>query len=397
VSSRAAKAAICAFALLAAPASAHALDAPGLAAALARQEAKLGPAAGAFVRDLGSGQTLFASRADLPLAPASNEKLLVTAAALLRLGPDATLPTTLVTAAQPVDGVVDGDVALVGGGDPYLHRADLAALAQEVAAAGITRISGDVLADDSLLDLRPGSYDSRWRYDSDLGAPLDALTVDRWRSSDPAIHAAAVLRAALHDAGVQVPGSVRRGRIPDAAVTLAAHASPPLSALIGDINEPSDNYAAELLLKVLGAKAGAAGTTFAGAAVVRSTLARLGVRATVYDGSGLSRADRVSPRSVETLLERVAARPEGEALAASLPVAGRTGTLAKRMRSTAARERCQAKTGTLIGVSALSGYCTTVGGARLAFSFLENRVCAVCAKRIEDRMVAALARYAPAR
>jgi D-alanyl-D-alanine carboxypeptidase/D-alanyl-D-alanine-endopeptidase (penicillin-binding protein 4) len=77
----------------------------------------------------------------------------------------------------------------------------------------------------------------------------------------------------------------------------------------------------------------------------------------------------------------------------SLAVAGRTGTLRKRMRRTAAAGRCRAKTGTLIGVSALSGYCTTATGHRVAFSFLENRVCNWCAKDVEDKMVATLARY----
>jgi D-alanyl-D-alanine carboxypeptidase/D-alanyl-D-alanine-endopeptidase (penicillin-binding protein 4) len=77
---------------------------------------------------------------------------------------------------------------------------------------------------------------------------------------------------------------------------------------------------------------------------------------------------------------------------ASLPVAGKSGTLRRRMRATAAAGRCQAKTGSLIGVSALSGYCTTTGGVRVAFSFVENRVCTSCAKRIEDRMVSAIAR-----
>ncbi len=77
---------------------------------------------------------------------------------------------------------------------------------------------------------------------------------------------------------------------------------------------------------------------------------------------------------------------------ASLPVAGRSGTLRTRMRGTAAAGRCAAKTGTLIGVSALSGYCTSTGGVRVAFSFIENRVCNYCAKKVEDRMVSAIAR-----
>jgi len=85
----------------------------------------------------------------------------------------------------------------------------------------------------------------------------------------------------------------------------------------------------------------------------------------------------------------------GGTLRYSLPVAGHTGTLASRMRRTAAAGNCQAKTGTLNGVSALSGYCTVSGDDTIAFSMIENRVCSYCAKRIEDRMAANIARYVP--
>jgi D-alanyl-D-alanine carboxypeptidase/D-alanyl-D-alanine-endopeptidase (penicillin-binding protein 4) len=150
-----------------------------------------------------------------------------------------------------------------------------------------------------------------------------------------------------------------------------------------------------MLVKDLGASFGSAGSTATGAAIVRATLGPLGLQPTVVDGSGLSRTDRVSPRELVTLLTAMAGRPEGAALRASLPVVGRTGTLATRMRGTAARDRCQAKTGTLIGVSALSGYCTTQGGDVVTFSFIENGMDSGHAKRVEDQMLPAIARYAP--
>jgi hypothetical protein len=109
-----------------------------------------------------------------------------------------------------------------------------------------------------------------------------------------------------------------------------------------------------MLLKDLGARFGSGGSTAAGAAVVRATLAQLHVKATLVDGSGLSRADHESPRQVVTLLR---AMHEDTAFVAALPVAGRTGTLALRMRHSAAQDHCQAKTGTLSNVSALAGYC----------------------------------------
>jgi D-alanyl-D-alanine carboxypeptidase/D-alanyl-D-alanine-endopeptidase (penicillin-binding protein 4) len=110
------------------------------------------------------------------------------------------------------------------------------------------------------------------------------------------------------------------------------------------------------------------------------------------DGSGLSRADRTTAQQVVRLLDRMNGQDTAATWRASLPVAGQTGTLRTRMRRTAAAGRCSAKTGTLIGVSALSGYCTTTGGRNVAFSFLENRVCNYCAKKVEDRMVSAIAR-----
>ena len=129
-------------------------------------------------------------------------------------------------------------------------------------------------------------------------------------------------------------------------------------------------------------------------AVVRQVVpARLGVAAQVFDGSGLSRADHVSARQLVGLLREMNASTVIRPFGASLPVAGASGTLRRRMRGTAAAGRCRAKTGTLRGVSALSGFCTAANGHLLAFSFIENRVNAYAAKQIEDRMVPEIARY----
>jgi serine-type D-Ala-D-Ala carboxypeptidase/endopeptidase (penicillin-binding protein 4) len=156
---------------------------------------------------------------------------------------------------------------------------------------------------------------------------------------------------------------------------------------------PSDNFLAEMLLKGLGARFGRTGSTAAGTAVVRRTLAPLGVRPTLVDGSGLSRSDRTSPRQVALLLAGMRTTP---GLRAGLAVAGRTGTLAERMRHSSAQDRCQAKTGTLRDVSALAGYCRTPNGHLLAFAFIENYVYTPTAKRIEDRLTILLARQRPA-
>jgi len=377
---------------LVAASPAVALSPSGVRRGLAAQSRYLSATSGAYVRDLTTGRTLYSRRATTTRSPASNEKLLTTTAALLRLGPGARLRTTLRAAAAPVDGVIGGDVALVGAGDPYLSTSQLRMLVSQLAALGVTEITGRVLGDGTFFDNRRGSYDSGYAYDRDIGGSLGGLTLDEGVGSDPAAHAASALRRALLAADIVVGKGAHAGSLPAPGTVVASTLSAPLSTLIARINVPSDNFAAETLLKTLGATFGGAGTTPAGAAVVRRTLAPLGVHARVVDGSGLSRADHVSPRTLVTLLSSLALRPEGPALRASLPIAGRTGTLEHRMRHSAAAGRCQAKTGTLNGVSALSGFCTAAGGDTVAFSFVENGMSAYSAKQVEDRMTVLLAR-----
>jgi D-alanyl-D-alanine carboxypeptidase/D-alanyl-D-alanine-endopeptidase (penicillin-binding protein 4) len=115
----------------------------------------------------------------------------------------------------------------------------------------------------------------------------------------------------------------------------------------------------------------------------------------VVDGSGLSRANRTSPRQVVRLLDQMSEEQTALAFEGSLAVAGRNGTLHDRLRRSAARDRCRAKTGTLNGVSGLAGYCQTTAGSRVAFAFLMNGVSTYGARRLQDRMLAALARYSP--
>ena len=380
--------------LIGAPA-AHALDISTLRKKLAAASRHLSTTSGAYVRDLTTGRTLYTRKADVRRAPASNEKLLTTSAALLRYGALARFRTTLQATAPPTDGIISGDVALVGAGDPYLATSQLQLIAAQLSALGVTEITGKVLGDGALFDSRRGSYDSGYRYDSDLGGSLGGLVVGEGRGSDPALYAATALRQALLAADILVDKGAHAGALTTPGTTVASVSSAPLSTEITRINVPSDNFAAEMLVKDLGASFGSAGSTATGTAIVRATLGPLGLQPTVVDGSGLSRSDQVSPRELVTLLTAMAGRPEGTTLRASLPVAGRTGTLATRMRGTAARDRCQAKTGTLIGVSSLSGYCTTQGGDVVAFSFMENGMDSGHAKRVEDQMLPAIARYAP--
>ncbi|WP_187369056.1 D-alanyl-D-alanine carboxypeptidase/D-alanyl-D-alanine-endopeptidase [Baekduia soli] len=405
--------------------AARAVDRAGLRSTLAVLHHRLGPAAGAYVVDLGTGQPIFAHRQDLALAPASNEKLFVTAAALLRFGPAATLSTQLRAApgaAVDASGVLRGDLYLVGGGDPTLGDPGLETLADDLAAAGVTRIAGAVIGDESSFDTLRGGPDSAYRPDGDLGGWLSALSWDHGRATggSPAKAAAARLASLLKARDITYDRRPRAGALPGGAspatptlpapstttpgtsatpaqvpasdTPLAVLPSPAIRELMADTNIPSENFYAEMLTKALGAHFGAGGTTAAGLAVTRAQMAALGIHPRLVDGSGLSRADRTTPRQIVRLLTRMDGQDTSADWEASLPVAGATGTLRLRMRRSAAAGRCLAKTGTLIGVSALSGYCTTTGGVRVAFSFLENRVCASCAKRLEDRMVGAIAR-----
>ena len=393
----------------AAPAGAQSLQ-----AAVARQLARAGGVSGAYVLDTTTGRALASVRATIGRNPASVEKLYTTATALLRLGPAATLDTTVLGAGTLDDaGTWQGDLYLHGGGDPTFGAAGFAPSAYGVAgptvdqlvaqlqAAGIASVTGRVLGDESLLDRLRGPPATGDALDvTDLGGPLGGLLFDRGLpakshrppSARPALVAAQQLAAALRHAQVHVGGRSGEGAAPPGAQPLATVSSPPLATLARLTLVPSDNFIAELLLKLLGARLGGAGSSAAGVAVVRATIARLGIHPTIADGSGLSRADRTSPRQVVALL---AALRADATLRAALPVAGRTGTLALRMRRTAAQDRCDAKTGTLSNVSALAGYCRAANGHLLAFAFIENHVFTPRAKKAEDALAITLARAAP--
>ena len=166
----------------------------------------------------------------------------------------------------------------------------------------------------------------------------------------------------------------RAGITPDGARVLASIDSPPMSRLIRLTNKPSDNFFAETLLKDLAHQAGGRGTTAGGARIAASHARRLGVRATLVDGSGLSRSNRASPQASSSSSARCTRARTSTCSCDSLPIAGRDGTLFDRMRRGAARDRCRGKTGTLSNVSALSGYCEARSGDNYAYSILMNGV-----------------------
>jgi serine-type D-Ala-D-Ala carboxypeptidase/endopeptidase (penicillin-binding protein 4) len=386
-------------ALTAAPA-----DAAGLAATqrvLNREMARAGAYSGAYAVDLDTGRVLYADRGDVPRMPASVNKLYTASTALLLYGAEGRLTTSVLAGALPdPTGLIQGDIVLRGGGDPTFDKSDMGGLATRLVDGGLTHLEGRVLGDDSAFDAFRGVPSSHYALTSDVG-PLSALSYDHgvtgkrrpfWQS-DPAQFTADALTRALKARGVTIDAKARAGRASAGMTPLAEWDSPTISTILDEMLPPSDNYDAEMLAKDLGADYGAAGTTAAGTAVVRSTIARFGITPTIVDGSGLSRLDRTSPHQVVKLLSGMAATDQGSALDSALAVVGRTGTVYDRMRGTAAQDRCHTKTGTLHDVSSLAGYCTTLGGDRVAFAFLMNYVYPLAAHVLQDKMTVALARY----
>lgn len=380
------------------PASASATTPAQLSAALSQRAAGLGPSSAVLVKEIDTNRELFSLRADTKLVPASNQKLFTTATALLRFGPVATLPTTVQIKPgvifDPVTGVLNGDIYLVGGGDPTLNENGLTRLVTQLRKANVLQITGGVRADESFLDKRRGSFDSRFKIDSDLAGQLSGLSFSHGRSGS-AREAGKRLDTLLRARGITLGSTSKTGNVGAGATVLATIASPNMTALADMTNVPSENFYAEMLVKDLGRGFGSAGSTASGVAVMRSTMSNsIGIKPKMVDGSGLSRANKTTARQLVNLLDKLDETPELAApFADSLPKMGREGTVKKRLRRTGASKRCAAKTGTLIGVSSLSGYCTTAAGTKLAFSIISNRVNSGVVKHTEDRLVKAIAAY----
>ncbi len=180
----------------------------------------------------------------------------------------------------------------------------------------------------------------------------------------------------MQNRDVGVGGDVDYGKLPGALAEtdpIASIASPPVAELVESTNEPSNNFFAEMLLKRLAVEPGSQGTTQAGAREVRAYARSLGTRVRAKDGSGIGRKNQASAEQVGKLLAAMLDEPAADEFHESLPRAGIEGTLSNRMEGTAAEGRCRAKTGTISGVSALSGYCDLAGGP-VVFSILMNGI-----------------------
>ena len=454
---------------------------------------------GVLAVSLEHGDTLVALSPDTPLAPASNQKLFTSAAALHHLGPDFRFPTFLLTDGEIVDGVLEGNLFLYGTGDPAISdrlldspHVALRSLAGQLRTVGIHTVSGELRADATFFTGPNRSPTWSERYlDNWYAAPVSALTFQenvvtlRMRGgeagaaarlivepagaelrvlnhsvsvpgnsrrrlflvrddpgtirlegqigreagelsrvltvSDPSRIAASVLKAVLEEEGIRVVGGVSRVHSPgDSELgqvatfapafagggasrlrTLAVHYSPPLHELIRVLNHVSHNLYAEILLFTIGRVAVGDGSLAGGKRALGRFLTEVvGVAAgdvRIEDGSGLSARNRATPSAYIQLLRHVASSAYAEPLWASLPEAGRSGGLVRRMARSPAAGNLRAKTGTIRGVSALSGIVTTADGEPVLFSILSNSVPSSSrAKRIEDAIGIELATFSRA-
>jgi D-alanyl-D-alanine carboxypeptidase/D-alanyl-D-alanine-endopeptidase (penicillin-binding protein 4) len=402
---------------------------------------------------------------DKTFQPASLLKVVTTATALEKLGPDFRFRTGVYTDGTiQSDGTLAGDIVLVGRGDPnlmdptkeLLDKYALQELSEQLRALGIKEVYGNVVGDDSYFEFT--THGKGWTA-KDLktvyGAPINALSINNnvfWvhvRTTKvnqlvqvsiepqtsyfhvrnlavtgssrarrtvyarvipgtnqlvvsgvlpasqsysqyvllerPAEATAALFKEELRRNGIMVNGSVRVIHLGDLSPAvrrnwrlIAEYESPPLIRALEIINKRSLNLHAEMLLRVLGAEFGGAGTDEAGLRVVKSFLEDAGIRdddkISLNDGSGLSRDNLVTPRFQTSLLMFLSTRPYFELFLNTLAVSGTDGTLKNRFASGPAKGVIHAKTGSLGDVAALSGYMTTKSGRSLVFSIFANNV-----------------------
>ncbi|HWB66564.1 MAG TPA: D-alanyl-D-alanine carboxypeptidase [Mycobacteriales bacterium] len=339
-------------------------------------------------------------------APASNEKLLTTAALLFEAGPSFRYVTRVYgSAAVDPGGTLAGDLTLVGSGDPTLTHGDLAGIARQLHKQGLRRVTGSIVIDDSRYS--HGTRAPGWKHDflpEESGA-VDAFSVDNdnWQSNksflaDPTHANAGLWRKALRHVGIHVRGPIKVQPAPTGTrVLLTSHRSRPLSKIVNMTLRESINYYAEMMLREAGFHfTGRHGNRATGIAAVQRMAHRLSLPlGRFFDGSGLSYRDRETPGNFVAWLTKL---PQLSAvyktIYSGLPVSCRpNGTLKSRLCGPHVKGVVHAKTGTLDHISTLSGYTTTEGGRSVTFSILLSgiRNTATAIKHI-DAAVAAVVR-----
>lgn len=328
--------------------------------------------------------------------PASGEKLLLSMAILDRVDPDVRIETLAKAPNVKPNGVVPGNLWIIGHGDPNVGPGKLGNLAREIEQAGVVKVKGSVMG--AVAYFAHDWWAPGWKpYFPAEHIPLpSALTykgnvVGDNHISDPERRAALELTRQLRNRGVQVSGKAGAGDPPGSLEAVAAVRSPSLIVLLRKMLRPSSNFRAELLGKWLAVdKQGPPGTIAGGAGAIAGWAASLGVEVVAHDCSGLSYANRVAPRGMVRLLGEAEDLAWGEDLRDALPGPGQ-GTLKERLFGVPVK----AKTGTLTEISSLSGWVYLKNtGTWAEFSIISRGMSTTAAKALEDKIVRILWKYA---
>jgi len=375
-----------------------------------------------------TGDTLYSKNAGKLFMPASNMKIITSAAALTLLGPDYRYRTTFLTDGEVRDSLLDGNLLVIGRGDPTVSdrmrgtaTTVMDALADSLRAHRIRQISGSLARVGNAF---PDSiYGNGWEWD-DLGeyygAGVDELIFNEGMApttlrpppdtardslySGPAKSPAKAYLDALHDAlvrkSIRMDGAVRDSIFPTPFKmdTLFVLVSPPLREIFPALMKPSQNQIAEILLRTIGLERGGLGTADSARKIVGQQLLAWGVQPdgfVIRDGSGLSDQDLLTPETIVRVLDRIQRDTAFATYYNSMPIAGVDGTIDTRMKGTPAEGNVHAKTGTLSKARSLSGYVTSADGERLIFSILANNTTTPgsAVTHVADVIAAALASY----
>lgn len=458
-----------------APLAAPAPERLPLDAALGAEVARAYPNAtemGVHVVDVDTGSTIYDYNADVPRIVASNNKLFTTAAALSTLGPGYLFETRFVLRGAVVNGVLKGDLGVVGAGDPQISGRNfggdsigaLRPWARALRERGVRRVEGDLYLADGhfdplwihpewprdqltewyeapisalsfndnciLIRVTPGKAGARpsvevippvplFRVDNSAktsarrkGARLKITRIgtlisvqgttttrskpfETWMTvADPVLYFGSAVQLALADEGIEMGGRLHPVRqLPPAVWERVAVYRSDLLTAVDVTNKRSQNFYAESLAKKIGAGTCEEGSWSQGVRAIEEFLTSIGVpRGSVrmVDGSGMSRSNRSAPKAFTSLLRYMFFQPLGAEFAQSLPYGGEpTGSWRRRLATAPYAGNVFAKTGTLRGVSALSGYAKAVSGRVYAFSILMNEVRGD-AHAAQDRIIRAL-------
>ncbi len=331
------------------------------------------------------GQVL-SSRGDKAMAPASTMKLFTALAAVDVLGADHRFTTRVVDAG-------DGQIVLVGGGDPLLTDKQSAAAAKPASLEALAKATAAALSAKGIQKVRLG-YDSslftgpnfspHWKasWGSYLARTSPLLIgeglITKWQADPkPAAAAAKAFAAQLKSAGITVT-KVGAAKAAGTAAELAAVDSAPVSTIVARTLRLSDNLAAEVLARHVAIAAGQEASFDGAAAALKGWLVDHGLWVDgmrILDGSGLAKKARVTPGVLARAVDLSLRTERLSVVAAQLPVAGVNGTMKARFNDKSekvARGNVHAKTGTLVGIASLAGWLTTADGARLTFAAMAN-------------------------